>query len=94
MWRGCQGEKALFLPLELCDAFVEKDERFLNSIRALDFRYRNAGVDKCSGAKDRREIGYGIVAVVTTGPSRFGNCATRMQVTHGPHGAACDCSDF
>ena len=82
------------MPLELCDAFVEKDERLLYGLRALDFRYRNAGVDKCSGAKDRREIGYGIVAVVTTGPSRFGNCATRMQVTHGPHGAACDCSDF
>lgn len=94
MWRYRQSEKAPFLALELCDAFVEKDERLLYGLRALDFRYRNAGVDKCSGAKDRREIGYGIVAVVTTGPSRFGNCATRMQVTHGPHGAACDCSDF
>ena len=94
MWRYRQSEKAPFLALELCNALVEKCERFLNSLRASDFGNGNSGVDKCSRTKDRREIGYGIVAVVTTGPSRFGNCATRMQVTHGPHGAACDCSDF
>ena len=94
MWRCRQSEKALFLALELCNALVEKGERFLDSLRTLDFRNGNSGVDKCSRTNYRREIGYGIVAVVTTGPSRFGNCATRMQVTHGPHGAACDCSDF